>query len=175
MDNMDFARRFFGTGSERGIDVLKREAYDSDEQFLDAVAFFDQQRATPEFKAARKEAAREFQQRQEKAERERQRQEYQSILAGTTLDSFTESQIRSRAQEQAAADLKGGRIGPKQLADTVREYETTLTERAKSEKAASVQMNAAFRQARGHTGSVPSASEGGAGRSAFNDMIRRAK
>ena len=172
MDNMDCARRFFGTGSERGIDVLKRESYDSDEAYLDAVAFFDQQRATPEFQRARKEAAQEYQQRQAEAEKKRQAEEYKAILSRTTLDDFTEREIHSKAQEQAAADLKAGRIGPKQLADTVREYETTLTERAKSEKAASVQMNAAFRAARGITGIVPS--EGGAGHTMFNGMIRRA-
>ena len=127
------ARSALGFDRSSALDLVNREAFASNEAYLDAATKAELERSSPEYRAARNRLKAEYRARQEDEQRAAQKETYKTLRAEVTLDDL------------ARRDLVANRIGASELGKTIERYAKELGEKRKSEKAASAMFNAVLR------------------------------
>ena len=137
------AKAAFGFDLSSALDLVKRNDYDTDEQYLDACA--ELERSSPEYRAARSRLKAEYHARQEEQERKAQSENYKAIRSRVSLDSVDKHNIDEEAAALARRDLSANRIAASDLGATIEKYAAELTEKAKDSKASNALFNAMLR------------------------------
>ena len=127
------AKSALGFDRSSALDLVNREAFASNEAYLDAATKAELERSSPEYRAARNRLKAEYRARQEDEQRAAQKETYKTLRAEVTLDDL------------ARRDLVANRIGASELGKTIERYAKELGEKRKSEKAASAMFNAVLR------------------------------
>lgn len=135
----------FGFDCASALDLVRRSDYATDEQYLDAAAKAELERANPEYRAARSRLKREYLARQEAEQRESQKALYKVVRANTGLDSLDRRNIDQQASELARRDLAANRIAASELGATIEQYAKKLSEERKNERAAGQVFNMLLR------------------------------
>jgi tRNA(Ser,Leu) C12 N-acetylase TAN1 len=134
-----------GFDQPSALDVVRREDYKSDVEYIHALAETQAMMDAPEYQKAARKVAAEKQRRQEQETREAQHKEYNDILNGVTLQEHEKKEIDTKAAEMARSDLGAGKIFASDLGRRIEKYAAELTEKKKRELAANIQMNRLFR------------------------------
>ena len=127
-------------------EIIKREDYKTDAEYLSALVDFSYKMDSPEVKRALRRAGRNEVAENEAAIRKEQREEYASIRQSVKLDSTDEEAINKEAERLAQADLAKGKIKYSQLGKAVKEYGDALTAKRKDEIASKHQFNGLLRK-----------------------------
>ena len=135
----------FGLNQKSAFDIVRREDYKTEAEYIQALSDTSKAMETPEYQRAARKAAEEQQLRSEAAIRAEQRKEFQSIRAGITLTPMQKEQIDKRAAEMARADLASGKIGASQMGRTIEKYANQLEDSEKTAQASAAQFNAFIR------------------------------
>ena len=141
----DKAAAAFGLNQKSVFDIVRREDYPNEAQYIKALADVSEAMETPEYLRARRKAAEEEQRRNEAAIRAEQRKEFQTIRRGVTLTQTEKEQIDRQAADMARRDLAAGRIFASGLGAKIEEYAGQLTDSAKDSRASAQQFNAFIR------------------------------
>ena len=159
-----------GFNQPRAEDVVKRENFNSDAEYIVALTQMKMVMATPEYQKAARQSAREAQQQKEAELKKKQDKLYQKLRKEAVLNSFEEGQVEREARRLADNDIAEKKISVSEYGETVRVYTEKLTGKAKDEKAQNGVMNAIFR---GEIEAMKVDEDGNMsdGRS-FNDAIR---
>ena len=136
----------FGLNMPTVDDIVKREDYKSEAEYLTALADFSSKMEKPEVQRALRRAGRDRIAENDEAIRKEQREEYTKIRQSVKLDSTDEDAINKEAERLAQADLASGRIKYSQLGKAVKEYGDTLTAKRKDEIASMQQFNGLLRK-----------------------------
>lgn len=134
-----------GLDQPSALDVVRREDYKSDVEYIHALTETQAMMDAPEYQKAARRVAAEKQRRQEQETREAQRKEYDEILKDVTLQEYQKKEIDTKATEMARRDLAAGKIFASDLGRRIEKYAAELTEEKKRELAANIQMNRMFR------------------------------
>ncbi len=136
----------FGLNMPTVDDIVKREDYKSEAEYLTALVDFSSKMDNPEVQRALRRAGREKVAESDEAIRKEQREEYASIRQSVKLDSTDEEAINKEAERLAQADLAKGKIKYSQLGRAVKEYGDALTAKRKDEIASKHQFNGLLRK-----------------------------
>lgn len=139
------ARSALGFDRSSALDLVNREAFASDEDYLDAATKAELERSSREYRAARSRLKVEYRARQEDEQRKTQNETYKTLRAEAVLDDLDRRTIDEQAVSLARRDLVANRIGASELGKTIERYAKELGEKRKSEKAASAMFNAVLR------------------------------
>lgn len=139
------AKSALGFDMSSALDLVNREAFASDEAYLDAATKAELERSSREYRAARNRLKAEYRARQEDEQRAAQKEAYKTIRAGVELDDLDRRTIDKQAVSLARRDLVANRIGASELGKTIERYAKELGEKRKGEKAASAMFNAVLR------------------------------
>ena len=141
----DAAAAAFGLNQKSVFDIVRREDYKTEAEYIQALSDTSKAMETPEYQRARRKAAEEEQRRNEAAIRAEQRKEFQTIRRGVTLTQTEKEQIDRQAADMARRDLAAGRIFASGLGAKIEEYAGQLSDKAKDSKASAMQFNAFIR------------------------------
>ena len=139
-----------GFNAPSAADLVSRDDYDTEEEYLSALVTTAAKLDSPEVKRALRQAGRERMEIDEEAERERQRKEYKFIRGSVKLDSTDKQNITREATSRARADLAAGKISPFELGERIAAYTESLAKDTKDRKAANQQINAQLRRELGY-------------------------
>mgnify|MGYP004660449377 FL=1 len=139
------AKSALGFDRSSALDLVNREAFASDEDYLDAATKAELERSSREYRAARSRLKAEYRARQEDEQRAAQKETYKTIRAEVTLDDLDRRTIDEQAVSLARRDLVANRIGASELGKTIERYAKELGENRKSEKASAALFNAVLR------------------------------
>lgn len=139
------AKSALGFDRSSALDLVNREAFASDEDYLDAATKAELERSSREYRAARSRLKAEYRARQEDEQRAAQKETYKTLRAEAVLDDLDRRTIDEQAVSLARRDLVANRIGASELGKTIERYAKELGEKRKSEKAASAMFNAVLR------------------------------
>lgn len=149
-ENMDTTRhkmaQAFGFTEKTGIDVLRREDYVTDDDYIEAVAKYDLERMSPEFREARKRAQAQYKAKQEAEAREHEKKILEDSYASVSLSDYDNRQADQIARQRARADLAANKIAGADLGNTISKYYDEERKRIKQEKAGNAAMNAMLRE-----------------------------
>lgn len=140
------AAHAFGFDCPSVLDSMKRENFNSDEEFLDAATKAELERQSPEYREIRSRLERELNQRREREAKKAEAERYAAIRSTAKLNELDQKNIDARAQELAKRDLAANRINVSGLAAAIMQHAEKLTEECLNEKAASQMMNENIRQ-----------------------------
>ena len=143
----DKAAAALGLGAQSAFDVVKREDFKSEAEYIRALAETSKALESPEYQRARRRAAEEELRRKERETREKQREEFRRIRAGIKLTPHEQQQIDTKAAEMARADFAAGRIGASALGATIERYAAELEGKEIDAQASAQQFNAFIRDA----------------------------
>lgn len=148
MENNEHERlaSMFGLNMPTVDDIVKREDYKSEAEYLAALVDFSAKLDKPEVQRALRRAGRERIAENDEAIRKEQREEYASIRQSVKLDSVDEESINKEAERLAQADLAEGKIKYSQLGKAMKEYGDALTAKRKDEIASKQQFNGLLRK-----------------------------
>ena len=139
------AKSALGFDRSSALDLVNREAFASDEDYLDAATKAELERSSREYRAVRSRLKAEYRARQEDEQRAAQKEAYKTIRAGVELDDLDRRTIDEQAVSLARRDLVANRIGASELGKTIERYAKELGEKRKSEKATNTMFNAVLR------------------------------
>lgn len=137
-----------GLNQPSALDVVHREDYKSDVDYIHALTETQKEMDDPLYQKAARKAAAEAQRRQEEKIREEQRKEYAETLKSVKLDAVDSRAINEEAAAQAQRDLAAGKITYSELGERIMRYGNELTEQKKREKAANMMFNRMMRAGR---------------------------
>lgn len=146
----DRAATAFGLNQKSVFDIVRREDYRTEAEYIQALSDTSKAMETPEYHRAARKAAEEKQRRNEAAIREAQRREFAEIRRGVKLTPMEQEQIDKQAADMARADLASGKIFASGLGARIEEYAERLADKAKDSKASSMQFNNFIRQEMNH-------------------------
>lgn len=135
----------FGMNQPSALDVVRRDDYVNDVEYIHALAETQARMDDPAYQRAARKVAAEDQQRHEKEIRDEQRKEYAAILTGVKLSDMDRRSIDTQAAELARKDLAAGKIFASDLGKQIEKHAGELTEKKKRELAAGIQFNRALR------------------------------
>lgn len=127
-------------------DLVKREDFKTEREYLAALADTAFKLNDPVVKTTLRKAGIERDERDEKEERFRQREEYEKIKKSIKIDSCDLDRAEREARQRANNDLAAGKISYGQLGATIATYTDAIVEKCKDQKASSAQINAMFRR-----------------------------
>ena len=139
------AKSALGFDRSSALDLVNREAFASDEDYLDAAAKAELERSSREYRAARSRLKAEYRARLEDEQRSAQKETYKTLRAEATLDDLDRRTIDEQAVSLARRDLVANRIGASELGKTIERYAKELGEKRKSEKASAALFNSMLR------------------------------
>ena len=139
------AKSALGFDRSSALDLVNREAFANDEDYLDAATKAELERSSREYRAARSRLKAEYRARQEDEQRTTQKETYKTIRAEVTLDALDRRTIDEQAADLARRDLAANRIAASELGRTVERYAAELGEKRKNEKASAAMFNAMMR------------------------------
>lgn len=134
-----------GFDQPKAEDVIKRESFNSDAEYIVALTQMKMVMATPEYQSAARKTAIEAQQRREAEIKAKQEKLYQKLRKEAVLNSFEEGQVEREARRLADDDVTERKIRVSEYGETVRRYTEELTGKAKDQKAQNGVVNAIFR------------------------------
>ena len=135
------AAALFGLDQPSPFDVVPREKYGSDAEYIDAVVMEQMKQSSPEYQAARRKMAVEYAARAEKQQRDAQAAAYKEIRSAVQLDSVDQRGIDAEAVELARRDLSAGRIAASGLGAAIEKHAKELSEKRKDTKASNQLFN----------------------------------
>ena len=135
------AAALFGLDQPSTFDIVRRENYSCDGDYLDAVALEQLKRDNPAFIEARRRAAAEYRQRTEQQQREEQAAAYKEIRSTVQLDDVDQREIDTEAVELARLDLSAGRIAASGLGTAIEKHAKELSEKRKDIRASNQLFN----------------------------------
>ena len=138
-----------GANQKSAFDIVKREDYQTEAEYIQALAATSKALESPEYQRAARKAAEEEIRREEAEIRKAQREQFQEIRKGITLTPMQQEAIDKRAAERARADLAAGRIGTADMGKAIQDHAAELGNREKDTQAAAAQFNAFIRGAMG--------------------------
>ena len=144
-DVKEKAANALGLNQKSVFDIVRREDYINEAAYIKALAETSKAMETPEYQRAARKAAEEEKRMSEERVRATQRAEFQAIRQGVTLTPLEQQRVDEQAAELARRDLAAGRIFASDMGRTIEEYASELGNRAKDEKATSVQFNSFIR------------------------------
>ena len=139
------AKAAIGFDRSSALDLVNREAFANDEDYLDAATKAELERSSREYRAARSRLKAEYRARQEDEQRAAQKETYKTLRAEAVLDDLDRRTIDEQAVSLARRDLVANRIGASELGKTIERYAKELGEKRKSEKASAAMFNAMMR------------------------------
>lgn len=143
------AIRAFGFDEAANADKLRRENFDSDEAYFDAVAMMAVRHDNPTYRSAYLETRRKFYAEKEaeaqRAAEQKRAEEIEAAIKSCTLTEAEQLRVDSEARSRAQGDLAVGKISYQQMGQAVEDYAKTLTEAAKVEKVHRADFNAQIR------------------------------
>lgn len=135
------ANLMLGLNAPNPTDIIHREDYETEFDYIDALYNAKQKMQTPEWRQAVKEAQEAQQEQEYKETREAQRKEWKEIRREVQLDQMEQREVDAKAADLARRDLAAGRIFASGLGTKIEEYAEILTNEAKDKKATSIQFN----------------------------------
>lgn len=133
-----------GTGA-RGVDVLDRMNYVTDDDYIDACAKYDLEHSSPAFAAARAAAEQEYRRRNkcadEKAATERVKAAYAANLKEVEATDLDKRTAAKEARRRAYDDLYAGRIDAQDVGQKINDYYESAVEDAKKGHASAKTFN----------------------------------
>lgn len=135
----------FGLDQPSALDVVHRENYKSDVDYIHALTETQAKMDNPEYQKAARKVAAEDRRRQEEEIRKAQRREYDEILKSVKLDDIDKRAIDKEAAQEARRDLAAGKITLSELGQRIESYGEKLTDQKRRERAASIQFNRCLR------------------------------
>lgn len=137
--------RALGSDQPSVFDMVARDNYASDEEYLDAVTKAEMERKSPEYQEVYRRLAREYEARQEEKVRKEQVEAYQELRSQVQLDSMDRREIDNEATVMARRDLAAGKISASDLGKAIEGHASQLAEKRKNEKAGNQLFNAIIR------------------------------
>ena len=134
-----------GTNQRSAFDIVHREDYKTEAEYIQALAATSKALETPEYQKAARKAAEDQIRRNEAEIRKAQRAEFQEIRKGITLQPYQREQIDKQAAEMARADLAAGKIGTADMGKTIEQHAKALQDRETDAQAAAQQFNSFLR------------------------------
>lgn len=143
------AVRALGFGRYDPSNLIKRENYKTEAEYLIAKSDFEARMSDPNFRASVLGVVqREVDEREEAAAAkalEEQATRYQEIRKGVSLQEYEREEIDRRARDAARADFAAGRISSGMIARKAADYCKEFEEQALDQKASNIQINEMFR------------------------------
>ena len=136
----------FGFNQPNPEDIVHREDFPDDTQYMLALARTAQLMNSPEYRRAARKAGVVVHQENEEAERKRQREEFKAIRRNVTLEPVDQQNVDAEAQRLAKIDLAQGKIMASEYGDAILRHAEKLTEKAKDRKAENMMFNAMIRK-----------------------------
>ena len=136
----------FGFNQPNPEDIVHREDFPDDTQYMLALARTAQLMNSPEYRAAARKAGVVAHQQNEEAERKRQREKFMKIRKEITLDELDKQNVDAEAQRLAKMELAQGKIMASEYGDAILRHAAKLTEKAKDRKAENMMFNAMLRK-----------------------------
>ena len=142
------AAAFFGFDQPSAADVIHREDYATDADYVVALAKMEKHMDTPEYQKAIRKAKIEAKQKAEEEEQKARRKEYEEIRKSVHLNDFEQSQVEDEARRRAAADFRDGIISASEISKRALEHLGKLEKEALDKKANNMHFNSLIRRER---------------------------
>lgn len=134
-----------GAGQPSVFETVNRNAYATEDAYLDALVKAEMERSSPEYQETRRRLTREYMKMQEQKKTEVRAAKQREIRAAMQLSGFDQREIDTEAANLARRDLAAGRIFASDLGATIEQYAKKLGEKKKDELTMNQLMNMIFR------------------------------
>lgn len=134
-----------GAGQPSVFEIVNRNAYATEDAYLDALVKAEMERSSPEYQETRRRLTREYMKMQEQQQTAARAAKQKEIRAAVKLSGYDQREIDQQAGEKARMDLAAGRIGASDLGATIEQYAKKLGDKKKDELAMNQLMNMIFR------------------------------
>ncbi len=138
-------RAALGMNTPEATDIIKRNDYKTQAEYLSALVEFSSKLNDPDVKRALRMAEREQVEEDEQEVRKAQRKEYGELLKAVELGELDQKAVEREATRLAHDDLAAGRIGVSEHGERIIKYAKELTEKRRQEIATAKQFNDSIR------------------------------